>query len=372
MRHVTSIGLDVHARSITAVALDSITGEICSRRFKYSPAEVASWISGFDSPKAVYESGVTGFHLVRELRRLGVDCIVGAVSKMQKPAASKRKKNDRNDAEFLARQLMAHNIVEVFVPDEETEAARNLSRVLEDIRDDLTRAKHRLTHLLIKWGYVWDEHSPEGKRRGTWTRAHWEWIRKIELPEAAAQESLDYYISEVRHIEAQKKAVEKRIVQYAQKPRWRERVEALRCMKGIETMTAFSLVVEVGVFSRFGSARSFASWLGLVPSEHSSGEHTSRGNITKAGNSHLRKLLVEAAWHYSHATKERKRGPNDPIIPFAISNHAASGTKRLVERRQHLTRDLRKRPIIANVATARELACWCWALGCMSEGGVPA
>ncbi len=368
MNHVTSIGLDVHARSVTAVALDSITGEVHSKKFRYSPAEIAYWVLQFESPKAVYESGVTGFHLVREMRRFGVDCIVGAVSKMHKPASDKRKKNDRNDAEFLARQLLAHNIVEVFVPDEKTEAARNLSRVLEDIRDDLTRAKHRLTHLLIRWGYIWNEYGPKGKRRGTWTRAHWEWIRSVELPETAAQESLDYYISEVRHIEAQKKAIEKRITQYAQRPRWQKRMEALRCMKGIETMTAFALTVEAGVFSRFDSARSFASWLGLVPSEHSSGEHVSRGAITKAGNSHLKKLLVEASWHYTRATKERKRVLNDPVVPSAISNYAASGVKRLVERRCHFTHDLRKRPVVANIATARELACWCWALGCMSEG----
>ncbi len=368
MNHITSIGLDVHARSITAVALDSITGEARSHKFGYSPAEVADWISQFESPKAVYESGVTGFHLVRALRGFGIDCVVGAVSKMTRSASDKRKKNDRNDAEFLARQLMAHNIVEVFVSDEETEAAQNLSRVLEDIRDDLTRAKHRLTHLLIKWGYVWSEYTPEGKRKKTWTRAHWEWIRKIELPESAAQESLDYYISEVHHIEAQKKAIEKGVVQYAQKPRWHERVESLRCMKGIKTMTAFALTVETGVFSRFNSARAFASWLGLVPSEHSSGEHISRGTITKAGNSHLRKLLVEASCHYTYATKERKRDLYDDSVPFVISNHAAAGVKRLVERRRHFMHDLKKRSVVPNVATARELACWYWALGCMSEG----
>lgn len=367
MNHVTSIGLDVHARSITAAALDSLTGEVVSKRFRYSPAEVASWILQFESPKAVYESGVTGFHLVRELRGLGVECIVGAVSKMQRPASDKRRKNDRNDAEFLARQLMAHNIVEVFVPDVETEGARSLSRALEDIRDDLTRAKHRLNHLLIRWGYIWNEITPNGRRKGNWTRAHWEWIRKVELPDMAAQESLDFYISEVRHIEAQKKAIEKRVFQYAQRPRWKERVEALRCMKGIETVTAFALVVEAGVFSRFKSARAFSSWLGLTPSEHSSGEHISRGGITKAGNSHLRKLLVEASWHYTRATKERKRGPYDDSAPSAISNHAAAGVRRLVERRQHLVK-LHKRSVVANVATARELACWIWALGCMSEG----
>lgn len=142
-------------------------------------------------------------------------------------------------------------------------------------------------------------------------------------------------------------------------------------MKGVETATAFAVTVEAGVFSRFDSARSFASWLGLVPSEHSSGERVSRGSITKAGNSHLRKLFVEASWHYARATKERKRGLNDEAVPLAISNHAAAGVRRLVERRRHLAQDLRKRPVVANVATARELACWCWALGCMSEGALP-
>lgn len=172
----------------------------------------------------------------------------------------------------------------------------------------------------------------------------------------------------MRHIEAQKKALEKRVTSHAGKPRWRDRVEALRCLKGIETMTAFSLVVETGVFSRFESARAYSSWMGLVPSEHSSGEHTARGGITKAGNSHLRKMLVEAAWHYTRATKERKRSLYDDTVPASIANHAAAGVKRLVERREHFARDLRKRPVVANVATARELACWVWALGRMSEG----
>ncbi|RDB58237.1 IS110 family transposase [Gordonibacter sp. 28C] len=367
MSYATAIGLDVHARSITAVALSRDTGEVLAKTFDYDPASVAGWILGFEEPKAVYESGVTGFHLVRALREMGVDCAVGAVSKMHKPAADKRRKNDRNDAEFLARQLMAHNVVEAFVPDERTEGARNLSRALEDLRDDLARAKHRLTHQLIKWGCVWDEKAPDGKRKGTWTRAHWEWIRSIELPDACAREALDLYISQVRHIEAQKKAIEKRIAQHAQEERWQSRVEALRCMKGIEVATAFALVVEVGVFNRFDSARSFSSWLGLVPSERSSGERTLRGGITKAGNSHLRKLLVEASWHYTRATGERKRGMYGCEVPIHIANHAADGIARLVKRREGFVAR-RMRPVVANVATARELSCWVWALGRMCEG----
>ena len=367
MNYITSIGLDVHARSITAVAFNPLTGELTSNKFRYSPCELAEWIKKFEAPKAVYESGVTGFHLVHALRELGVDCIVGAVSKMHKPAADKRKKTDRHDAEFLARQLAARNVVEVWVPDEQCEAARDLSRVLEDVRADLTRAKHRLTHLLIRHGHVYNEFDENGKRRGTWTRAHWEWIRGIELSEQAARDALDYYISEVRHLEAQKKAIEKEVALFAKQPRWAPRVEALRCLKGIETMTAFSLVVEVGVFSRFRSARAFSSWLGLVPSEHSSGERVCRGGITKAGNSHLRKQLIESSWHYARAGSERKRNQWGEIVPLPVENHAAKGVKRLVQRRARFTAR-RMRPVVANVATARELSCWVWALGCMMEG----
>lgn len=366
MNHITSIGLDVHARSVTAVAINSITGETVSKKFKYSPAEIASWILGFDHPHAVYESGVTGFHLVRALCELGVDCVVGAVSKMAKPASDKRAKNDRNDAEFLARQLMAHNIVEVFVPDTETEGARNLSRIYEDAKEDLTRAKHRLTHFLIRWGYVWNEYGENGRRRSAWTEAYWKWVRSINLCDATAQEVLELYAEEVIHAQDHKKEIAKRIEASAQKPRWHTQVESLRCLKGIDTLTAFALVVETSIFSRFKSARAFSNWIGLVPSEHSSGEKVSRGGITKAGNSHLRKLLVEASWHYMRATYQPKQTADD-IVPKSIVDHATKATKRLVRRRRHLTRDLLKRPVVANVATARELACWIWAIGCMSE-----
>jgi transposase len=367
MRHVTSIGLDVHARSVTAAALNPITGEVTTKRFKNSPAEIAEWILGFESPKAVYESGVTGFYLVRALRELGVDCIVGAVSKMQRSAADKRKKNDLNDAVFLARLLSTNNIVEVMVPDEECEAMRDIARALEDVRDDLIRAKQRLTKFLLRHGYVFDETNAAGQRIGNWTHAHWEWIRKIKFSQMADEETFAYYISEVRHFEMHKKTIERYIKDHAKKERWAPRIEALRCLKGIEVMTAFAIVVEAQVFSRFCSASAFASWLGLVPSEHSSGERLCRGGITKAGNSHIRKLLVEASWHYARATATRKKDSWGTLVPLRIENHAAKGVKRLVERRRYLhTRG--KKPVVANCATAREMACWIWAIGRMCEG----
>lgn len=259
MNHITLIGLDVHARSITAAAFNPLTGETATRRFDNSPAEAAEWILSFESPKAVYESGVTGFHLVRELRALGVDCIVGTVSKVQKPSADKRKKNDRVDAELLARLLSMQNITEVFVPDEECEAMRDIARVLEDIRNDLARAKQRLAKFLLRYGYVFDEVNDKGQSKGNWTQAHWIWIRKIEFKEVADEESFAYRVSEVKHFEGQKKEVEKFIRNHAKKDRWAGRIEALRCLKGVETMTAFAITVEAGVFSRFSTGTAFSS-----------------------------------------------------------------------------------------------------------------
>ena len=137
----TFVGLDVHARSIKAVALDAMTGEVRSATFGYDAAEVAGWVSSVDpSARCVYESGVTGFDLQKRLASMGVDCVVGAVSKMIKPSADRRRKNDRNDAEFLARMLSVGNVVEVWVPDDECEAARDLVRALDDAREDLKRA----------------------------------------------------------------------------------------------------------------------------------------------------------------------------------------------------------------------------------------
>lgn len=144
----TSVGLDVHARSIKAVALVLDTGEVKVASFGYDPASVAGWVMALPQPaKCVYESGCTGFHLARALGELGVECAVGAVSKMTKPTALRKAKSDVSDAEWLARQLPLGNITEVWVPDEECEGARDLARALGDAREETTRSKHLLTSL---------------------------------------------------------------------------------------------------------------------------------------------------------------------------------------------------------------------------------
>lgn len=153
----------------------------------------------------------------------------------------------------------------------------------------------------------------------------------------------------------------------ARKPRWRRRVDSLRCLKGVDTATAADLVFEAGEFSRFRNARSFAAWVGLTPSEHSSGESDRRGAITKAGNKHLRKALVEAAWHYLTCSARPKDLARGQAPDRVARRHAAKGVRRLVERREALlARGVHNNK--ANVATARELACWVWAVGLMAEG----
>ena len=182
-----------------------MTGEVRCATFGYDAGAVAEWVRSAD-PKArcVYESGVTGFDLQKRLSGLGVDCVVGAVSKMIKPSADRRRKNDRNDAEFLARMLSVGNVVEVWVPDDECEAARDLTRALEDARDDLSRSKQRLSKFLLRHGLVFDERTPTGRRKGNWTRAHWSWIESIRFAERADEEVLAYYVDAVRRAAEEK------------------------------------------------------------------------------------------------------------------------------------------------------------------------
>lgn len=368
MLHATTfIGLDVHARSIKAVALDVMTGEVRTAGFGYDACAVADWVRSVDpGAKCVYESGVTGFDLQKKLSALGIDCVVGAVSKMIKPSADRKRKNDRNDAEFLARMLSVGNVVEVWVPDDECEAARDLVRALADARDEAQRSKQMLSKFLLRHGHVFNETNPSGTRKGNWTAAHWAWIGRIEFEGRADAEVLSYYIDRVRQATEDKKRLEKLVESEASRPRWKKRVDSLRCLKGVDTMTAADLVFEAGEFSRFKNARSFAAWIGLTPSEHSSGENARKGGITKAGNKHLRRVLVEAAWHYINASPHSKDLAKGQSPDPAARRHATKGVRRLVQRRgSMLERGIHKNK--ANVATARELACWCWAVGCMAE-----
>lgn len=366
MPHVTSIGLDVHARSVAAAAFNPFTGEVVHRDFGTDAAEIAEWALGFEEPRACYESGPTGFRMARELRALGLDCAVAAVSRMQRPAADARRKNDRRDAEFIARMLATHNIVEVPLPDAAAEAARDLDRALDDATADYLRARQRLNMFLIRIGRVWDERNADGTRKKAWTRAHWRWISETRL-EGPQRDVLEHYVTAARCAESDKRQLERKVVALAGTDRWRPAVEALSCIKGIDALTAFRLAAEAGSFSRFRSAPAFASWCGLTPSERSSGETERRGGITKAGNRLVRTALIESAWHYSMCTPRPKAPAPGADVPAAIRSRADECTARLCRRREALSA-AGKNACRANAAVARELACWVWEIGCRAEG----
>ncbi len=291
--------------------------------------------------------------------------MICATSRIQRPSADAKRKNDESDAAFLARLLSTHNVVEVFVPDEECEAAHDLVRAHQDMKADLTRARQRLNMFLMRHGCIWSDKRADGTLKSTWTKEHWQWIRGITFDAEADEDVLALCISEVRHLEAQKKQMERFIERQAKRERWRSRTDALRCLKGIETVTAFALVAEACVFSRFDSAKAYCAWLGLVPGERSSGPKKANAPITKTGNSRCRRLLVEASWHYARAGEDRK-APKGADVPLAVENHAAKAVRRLVRQRRALAK--RKKPVVANCATARELACFVWAIGRMCEG----
>lgn len=359
----TFIGLDVHARSVEAFAFNPFTGECSSKSFAYCAADIAEWVNTLEQPsKAVYESGCTGFDLAKQLISMDVNCCIGAVSKIPKSREQKIKKNDRADAQFLARMLAMGNIHEVYIPDDECEGARNLVRALNNARDDLTRAKNRMRSFLQTKGYVYNETTPKGRRKKNWSKGWWTWAYSLKFNSIEDNQTFNYYAKKVKDAEEDKRQLEKLVLLAAEKERWKPVVDGLSNIKGIKTVTAFAIAVEIDDFNRFPNARSVASWLGLVPSEHSSGESIHQGCITKAGNSRLRKLIVESSKCYSRATNHIPRIPKGNESSPAVIRKARKCNRRLKDRRDHFEeRNMNKN--IATVAIARELIQWCWVIG---------
>jgi transposase len=356
----TSVGLDVHARSILGCALDTVTGQILQRRLVPSVDSVLGWLRELPGPVAVaYEAGPTGFGLARELAAAGVRCVVAAPSKLQRPAAD-RIKTDARDALHLARLLRMDQLVEVRVPSIEQEAARDLVRAREDVRGDLMRCRHRLSKLLLRHGILYSGGQ-------TWTGVHETWLRAQQFPQRAVQIAFDAGLEAMLLTLDRRNRLDKAIVEMATNGEYTAIVRRLSCLRGVSTLTAFGLAVEVGNWYRFTGA-TIGAYLGLVPTESSSGQQRSQGSITKAGNAHARRLLVEAAWHH----RKTYRNPSATMrARWNLATPAAkarghAGNHRLHQRWQtFLAR--RKKPVIANVAVARELAGWCWSLAVLAD-----
>ncbi len=355
----TSVGLDVHARSVAAAAIDGVTGEVFKARMVPAPEVVIRWVESLPGPSAaVYESGPTGFGLARALSAAGIRCEVAAASKLQRPAGD-RVKTDARDALHLARLLRLDEVVAVRVPSEVEESARDLVRCREAARADLMRARHRLSKLLLRHGIVYSG----GK---AWTQAHDYWLLRLSFPLAGTQAAFQDAYETVVLAAGRRERLDAAILEMAADGQFTAVVRRLSCLRGISTLTAFSLAVEIGDWDRFTGA-GIGAYLGLVPSEHSSGASRSQGPITKTGNAHVRRLLVEAAWHhrkpYRPTAVLRRRWQ---LAPPAAVARAQAGNHRLHQRWVGYA-DRKKRPVIANVAVARELAGWCWSLAMLPE-----
>jgi transposase len=348
-----SVGLDVHARSIRLVALgaDELLDE-CT--LPYDHEQVAGLLAQWPGARCCYEAGPTGFGLYRYLTERGIACDVVAPGLVPSRPGD-RIKTDPRDARKLAR-LHASGLLEaIWVPSPEIEAARDLVRAREDARLDRMRDRHRLSKFLLR-------HGRAPLPGSSWGVTRRQWLAQQRFEFAAQQQSFDAYLHTVDLVDRRIEALERAIRETAEQGPWRELVATLRCLRGIDTLTALGIAVEIGDFRRFKTASEFMAFVGLVPSEHSSGERQHRGSITKVGNSHVRRLLVEAAWH------ARRR----PAVTYKLARRQRDQDPLVIERAWRAQQRLHKRwwrmagrrkpsqKIV--VACARELAGFVWAI----------
>ena len=335
--------------------MDGLTGEVWQRKLAPDPAGVLAWVSGLPGPvKVAYEAGPTGYGLYRHLTGHGVSCVVAAPSKLYRPSGD-RVKTDARDAELLARLLKLDEIVEVTVPSVEQEAARDLVRAREDVRGDLMRARHRLSKMLLRQGILYTGGNP-------WTGVHDSWLRSQRFDHTGQQLAFDSGYETMIMTGDRRDRLDAAITEMAADSEYTSVTRRLCCLRGVSTLTGFGLAVEIGDWTRF-TGSTIGAFVGLVPTEHSSGGSRSQGSITKTGNTHARRLLVEAAWHHAKPYRVPGKTMRDrwELAPAAARLRGHDGNRRLHQRWQTFNAR-KKKPVIANVAIARELAGWAWSL----------
>jgi transposase len=360
------LGLDVHAETI-AVAVAEPDGEVCSLgTIANREDSIRKFIKKLGSPeqlRACYEAGPTGFVLYWQLAELGVECAVIAPTLVPKKPGD-RVKTDRRDALKLARSHRSGDLTAVWVPDGASEALRDLVRQREAAKQDQLRARHRLTKFLLRTG----QRPPLGLK--AWTERYMRWLAQIRYTQPAQEVTRLDCMNEVEHMSLRVKRLEEAILEVVnQAPQaMQELIRGLQALRGVAHISAVTIAAELGnISSRFESARKLMGYSGVFPSEDSSGKRIRKGGITKAGNAHLRRIVVESAWCYRHlprvGEKLRKRQQG---IPAEITEIAWKAQNRLHKRYRKLTmagKDQRK----VMTAVARELLGFIWAIAIKAE-----
>jgi transposase len=352
----TFVALDDSKRKVVVAILRPGAGEPEQREMPKEPhliRRLFQRLAREGAVKACYEAGVSGYDLHRQITGCGVECAVIAPA-LTPRRPGQRIKTDRRDAVKLVRLFRAGELTPIHIPDEAEEAVRDLLRCREDVRRDVLRWRHRLLKFLDRHGRLY----VSGKN---WSQRHWTWIRgqHFELP--ALRRTFEATLFALEQALARLAALDHEVAAVAETDPYRTPVGWLRCFRGIDTLSAMILIAEIVDFQRFRHPRELMAYLGLVPSEYSSGDSQRRGSITKTGNTHARRVLVEAAWHYRHrptvagALRHRTEGQ-----PPGVISHAWRAQQRLHRRYRHLVGH-GKRPPVAVVAVARELVGFLWA-----------
>jgi transposase len=361
MKNLRFLGLDVHAETI-AVAVAEADGEVRSLGIIPNREEairkMVKKLGPAEQLRACYEAGPTGYVLYWQLTALGVSCEVVAPSLVPVKAGD-RVKTDRRDASKLARSYRSGDLTPVWVPDQEHEALRDLVRAREAAKQDQLRARHRLSKLLLRHG----RRAPAGIK--AWTHKHLQWVKEhVHFEQAALEYTLWDYWHEVEHVSERIRRLEQAITEAVKlvPSRMQEVIRGLQALRGIAQLSAVTIVAELGEISRFQAARQLMAYSGAVASEHSSGKHIQRGPITKTGNAHLRRIVIEAAWSYRHrpscgwALRQRQQGLSEEVKEIAWK-----AQHRLHQRYRHLLGRGKDKPKVVT-AIGRELLGFIWAI----------
>lgn len=359
------VGLDVHKATIAVAIVRGLRaqaqyfGEIAN-----TPAEIKKLIKRLSPDGEVmnfcYEAGGCGYEVYYQLKKLGQECDVVAPSLIPRKAGT-RIKTDRRDAMMLAKLHSSGDLTAVWVPDKEQEAMRDLSRAREDMMQMQTKAHQRLGAFLLRHGKIF-----EGKSR--WTQAHWRWMETITFETAMQQIVLQEYIEAAKDLQRRVLGLEGQIRLAMAGWNLEPVVKALMALRGVSMITAVATIAELGDLTRFDTPKELMAYLGLVPSERSSGGNKRQGAITKTGNGHVRRMLVESAWNYRFAARKtrdiQKRAEQTSEQVQAI---AWEGQKRLCARYQKLINAGKVKQQVTT-AVARELTGFIWAIACEVSG----